>query len=74
MRILFFSEILDRAKVERCAEKRELLLHQAESVLMEDMPIIPLFFQKNYCLINKKLKNFWITPFGEVSFGQAHFE
>lgn len=70
----FYAEILERAKVERSLATRELLLHQAESVLMEDMPIIPLFFQKNYCLVNQKLKNFTITPFGEVGFRQAHFE
>jgi oligopeptide transport system substrate-binding protein len=69
-----FSALLDKAAEEKEHLKRAIFLNEAEALFMEDMPIIPLFFQKNYCLVNKKLKNFQISPLGEVKLTESYFE
>lgn len=42
-----YNEIVDAAFAEVDSAKRAALLHDAEKLLMEDMPIIPLIFNQN---------------------------
>ena len=39
-----YDELVEAAKVEQDAAKRMDLMHQAEDVLMEDMPIAPIYY------------------------------
>lgn len=71
---VLFAKVLDQLKHEPSAQRRLELVETAESVLMEDMPMIPLFFQKNYCLVNKKLKNIQISPLGQVRLSESYFD
>lgn len=70
----YFNLLLDQARDEACQIKRFEILQRAESVFVGDMPIIPLFFQKNYCLVNKRLKNIRISPLGDVRLTESYFD
>jgi oligopeptide transport system substrate-binding protein len=41
---LEFDHLLDAARVEPDAEKRMVLLHTSEDVLLNDNPIVPIYF------------------------------
>lgn len=61
-----YDELITKAYEEKNAEKRAEILHDAEKVLMEDLPIIPLYFNQMFCLQSKKLKkvelNYYALP------------
>lgn len=51
-----YNTLIEKAKLESDNQKRMQYLHEAEATIMNDMPIIPLFFDANYQLESKKLK------------------
>ncbi len=59
-----YEEFSDRAKSETDQAKRFELLHQAEDVLMEDMPIIPLYYLTNPYMLKDYVKGFNYSPIG----------
>lgn len=50
------------------AEEREKWLTQAEQILMDEMPMIPIFFPDYHYLLNAKIKRAVIAPNGDVDF------
>ncbi|MBO5938559.1 MAG: hypothetical protein J6Q82_03560 [Clostridia bacterium] len=48
-----FDEKINDAFEETDAKKRATLLHEAEEILMEDLPIIPVVYNQNAMLVNK---------------------
>ena len=69
-----YDEILSRAYAEKDLNKRAEILHEAEKKLMEDMPIIPLYFNQNFYLCHKKLKNIDINYYGLPIFTDANLK
>ncbi|MCP3740499.1 peptide ABC transporter substrate-binding protein [Rossellomorea sp. BNER] len=51
-----FDELLAKSLVEQDEKKRFELLHEAETVLMEEMPILPILFSAQNILISKKVE------------------
>ncbi|MGG4442738.1 peptide ABC transporter substrate-binding protein [Brevibacillus fortis] len=51
-----FDELIEKAKVEQNEEARMKLLHDAETILMQDMPVIPIFFNNENYLNSKKIE------------------
>ncbi|WP_075619654.1 peptide ABC transporter substrate-binding protein [Paenisporosarcina indica] len=51
-----FDDLIAESLVEQDENKRFELLHEAETVLMEEMPIIPILFQAQNTLISKKIE------------------
>jgi oligopeptide transport system substrate-binding protein len=51
-----FDDLMARAKVEQDDQKRYELLHEAEKVLMTDMPFIPVYFYSQNYLTSPKFK------------------
>lgn len=41
---------------------RENLYHQAEDIILEDVPIIPLCFPKRFILVNKRVRGIEYNP------------
>ncbi len=52
-----YDEIMAKSKVEQDETKRFELLHQAEEVLMQDMPFMPVYFYTNTFLASSKFSN-----------------
>lgn len=47
-----YDALIHAAFKEKDLEKRAVILHEAETLLMEDLPIIPIIFNQNATLIN----------------------
>ena len=51
-----YNAEIDKAFAEKTIANRAEALHNAEAILMEDMPAIPVVFNESACLINEGLK------------------
>ncbi len=52
-------------------KERSAILHEAEAMLMEDMPIVPLYFNQTYYVKHKFLKNLDVNYYGFTVFTAA---
>ncbi|GAA0075791.1 peptide ABC transporter substrate-binding protein [Clostridium sp. CTA-5] len=69
-----YDKLIDSARLEQSPEKRFELLHQAEDVLIEDMPIIPLYYKVDVKGIKNYVKDVRVSPLGFVYFDKAYIE
>jgi oligopeptide transport system substrate-binding protein len=69
-----YKEYLDKSDHEIDPFKRKQYLQQAEELLMEEMPVIPLCFNTLSFMKNPKLKDVYVSPLKEVDFRYAYFE
>ena len=53
---------------------RMKVLHDAEAILMNDMPIIPIHYRSNVLMISKKLKDYKLDPLGKYRFHYSYLE
>ena len=61
-----YTKLIEDASTETDAQKRSELLHQAEKLLLDNMPVIPIIFNQNAYLQNadlSKVKANFYTPF-----------
>lgn len=66
-----YDKLIAQAKAELDSAKRMSLMHQAEDVLMNDMPIIPLYEYTNVVCIKPYVKNVHKSPLGMVYFNET---
>jgi ABC-type oligopeptide transport system substrate-binding subunit len=66
-----FDAKVKAAYEEKDLEDRAELLHEAEEILMEDMPLIPLIFNQSYYIVNSSLSKVSVDWFGHPSFTDA---
>lgn len=61
-----YNEKIEAAYAEKNIEKRAAILHEAEKILLEDMPIIPIIFNQTATLESKELSktkmSYYSTP------------
>ncbi|MBY0122773.1 peptide ABC transporter substrate-binding protein [Bacillus sp. S/N-304-OC-R1] len=69
-----FQDLLAKSALEGDREKRQQLLKDAEAVLMEDMPVAPIYFYTNNWIQDEKLKGVAISGLGDVQYKWAYFE
>ncbi|KPU45942.1 oligopeptide-binding protein OppA precursor [Oxobacter pfennigii] len=67
-----YDALIMKARKEADLEKRMEYLHNAENMLMDDMPILPVFFYTNTMLINSKVKGIIKSPLGHMYFDRAY--
>ncbi len=68
-----YIDLLNRSALCKSGEEREGILREAEQILMEQMPIIPVFhFVLNY-LQREDLEDVALSPLGRIDFRHAHF-
>jgi len=58
------DELLDKAAVEADYAKRTGLYQEAEKIIVDQAPVMPLWFGKNYTLVNHRVHNYDIDPLG----------
>ncbi|MGD0355079.1 MAG: peptide ABC transporter substrate-binding protein [Dehalococcoidia bacterium] len=56
--------LLDRAAVDMDQNERTTLYQQAEQLVVDQAPVLPLWFSKNYILVNPRVHGFDIDPLG----------
>lgn len=66
-----FQEILQAAQEEPDLTKRLALLEKAESLLMENMPVIPIYFLTMSYAKNPQLEGFCLSELNEIDFINA---
>ena len=67
-----YDEKIAGAKKEIDPAKRMALLHEAEDILMEDMPIIPVYYYTTVVCQKPTIKDVRISPLGQVYFTKAY--
>lgn len=67
-----YIELLDRA--EDCLDQRERknILREAESLIMEEMPIIPLFYYTFKYMKKEHVNNIFLSHLGQIDFKWAY--
>ncbi|WP_194847970.1 peptide ABC transporter substrate-binding protein [Candidatus Neptunochlamydia vexilliferae] len=68
-----YQALLKKADRERDPVARMEYLRQAEALLMEEMPVIPLCFTRLHYLSNESLKGVYVSPLREIEFRYAYF-
>ncbi|MEK5443724.1 MULTISPECIES: peptide ABC transporter substrate-binding protein [unclassified Fredinandcohnia] len=69
-----FNNLLAQAAKETDKEKRLGLLKDAEQLVIDEMPIAPVYFYTNNWVQNDNLKGVVISPLGDVQYKWAYFE
>jgi len=57
-----FDTLVEQARIEQDATKRVQLYQQAEQILIQDMPWIPLYFGRDHFVVKPKVKGFEPLP------------
>ena len=69
-----YRELLDRAAETAEAGERQHLFQQCENILMQEMPIIPLFHYTMLYLSNEKIKDVVLSNLGSIDFKWAYVD
>jgi len=69
-----FQDLLAKSAMEGDPAKRLQLLKDAEAVLMDDMPVAPIYFYTNNWVQNESLKDVVVSGLGDVQYKWAYFE
>ncbi|WP_370830081.1 peptide ABC transporter substrate-binding protein [Clostridium sp.] len=67
-----YDALIAEAKVETNLEKREELLRKAEDILMDEAPIIPIYFYTTVMAWNDDVEGILVTSLGKVYFKNAY--
>ena len=66
-----YNAKIEEAFAEKDIEKRATILHEAEKMLLDEMPVIPVVFNVDAYMVNKKLSGVKDTWFGARYFNKA---
>ncbi len=67
-----YVDLLDQVRLEQNREKRQKLMERAERIIVDELPVIPIFHQTNNLLINPRLKNVKQTVLGPLEMRTAY--
>lgn len=67
-----FTALLDQSSFEENPEKRSLLLEEAEKILIDQMPIAPIFHWHFSLLIQPTIQGFDMDPLGHIQFSELY--
>lgn len=69
-----YDKLINGAKVETDATKRMDMLREAEDILMDEMPVIPLYYYTQAKGINENVEGVTVSPLGKINFKNAYLE
>jgi len=69
-----YDALIAKAKATVDPKARMATLHDAEKILMTDMPILPIYYYTNVVLLSKSIKNFYQSTLGFVDWKNASME
>ena len=69
-----YDELVAKAKAESDQTKRWEYMHEAEAVLMEDMPVIPLYYYTKVKGAQDYVKGVRVSALGNVIFNDAYLD
>ncbi|MGE3508535.1 MAG: ABC transporter substrate-binding protein [Vicinamibacterales bacterium] len=62
------DETLDRAVASRDEDNRRRLYREAQALLAEDLPYLPLWYKTNFAIARRNLSGIELNPFAELLF------
>ena len=65
-----YNALIDKAFAEKNLKKRATILHEAEKLLIEDMPVVPVVFNKT-AILAEGIKGIDVDYFGLFNFNKA---
>lgn len=69
-----YQNLLASSEEELDPQKRKEIFHQAEKILIEELPFTPIYFNRTAFAKNNALKNYYISDLQYVDFRWAYFE
>ncbi|MFN2555703.1 MAG: ABC transporter substrate-binding protein [Nitriliruptorales bacterium] len=60
------NTLLDSARRELDAARRTALWHEAESIVLTDLPVVPLFHYRHARVVAPRVRGFTLSPLGDV--------
>lgn len=69
-----YSELLDASNKEAIPKKRNEILNEAEKILVEEMPVIPLFYSSFHYLHSPNTTTLYLSPLGALKFGERLYD
>lgn len=66
-----YDELLEKSTKAKSEEERVKLLQEAEELLMEEMPVFPLYYYNNVIMESPNLKNVLRHPVGPPDYKEA---
>jgi len=69
-----FVESLDKSNQISDANERKLILKEAEKIMKEDMPIVPLYYEDYRYLVKPNVHGIVITKTGGIEFRYCHID
>ncbi|MFD2209838.1 peptide ABC transporter substrate-binding protein [Virgibacillus halophilus] len=63
-----YKKLLKQTRTEKDEKAREEILHKAEDLFMDELPLSPVYFYTNVWTQNEKLKNVEVSPLGNIQF------
>ena len=69
-----YDKLIESSKYIVNQEERMKVLHDAEAILMYDMPIIPIHYRSNVLMVDKKLKDYKLDPLAKYRFHYSYLE
>ncbi len=69
-----YSQLIESAKHEIDKVKRGKMIDEAEVLVLEEMPLIPIFFDKWRYVKNPRLKGVILSTIGQIDFREAYLE
>ncbi|WP_143314567.1 peptide ABC transporter substrate-binding protein [Clostridium sp. HBUAS56017] len=67
-----YDELIKKAQLETDAKTRAQHMREAENILMEEMPIVPIYYYTFVKGIDPKVKDMRVSPLGQVYFVKAY--
>ncbi len=65
-----YNEKIEAAYAATNAKERAKLLHEAETILVRDMPVIPIIFNQNATLVRKEISKYTFDYYGAPNFAK----
>ena len=69
-----YDALIEKAMAETDSVKRAEILRQAEDILMEELPIMPIYYYTQVKAVSPKVKDLRVSPLGQVYFDGASIE
>ena len=69
-----YDSLINKAKTAVDNSVRMTAMKEAEAILMDEMPIIPLYYRTDSFMINPILKNVVLSPLGRHKFNYCYIE
>ncbi|MHC1578800.1 MAG: peptide ABC transporter substrate-binding protein [Dehalococcoidia bacterium] len=66
--------LLDQAAIEQDEAERQAMYQEAEQIIVDDAPCLPLFHGTNYILVKPYVKNYVLSPLGIADLSKVYID